>query len=61
MPYLGSFGLKFKNNIVEFEISSLEFVYFGKFREKMKMPKFGTKNALFGYFWTTSLKNYCHI
>ena len=20
-----------------------------KFREKMKMPKFGTKNALFGY------------
>ena len=50
MPYLGSFGLKFKNNIVEFEISSLEFVYFGKFRAKMKMPKFGTKNALFGYF-----------
>ena len=61
MPYLGSFGLKFKNNIVEFEISSLEFVYFGKFREKMKMPKFGTKNALFGYFGARVLKNYCHI
>ena len=23
-----------------------------KFREKMKFPKFGTKNGLFGYFWT---------
>ena len=27
----------------------------------MKMPKFGTKNALFGYFWARILKNYCHI
>ena len=25
------------------------------------MPKFGTKNALFGYFWDITLKNYCHI
>ena len=25
------------------------------------MSKFGTKNALFGYFWATILKNYCHI
>ena len=24
------------------------------------MPKFGTKNALFGYFWTRCLKSYCH-
>ena len=32
-----------------------------KFREKMTMPKFGTKNALFGYFWTRIFKNYCHI
>ena len=27
----------------------------------MKMPKFGTKSSLFGYFWARILKNYCHI
>ena len=27
----------------------------------MKMSKSGTKNALFGYFWPRTLKNYCHI
>ena len=25
------------------------------------MPKFGTKNAWFGYFWTGIWKQYCHI
>ena len=25
------------------------------------MPKFGTENALFGFFWPRMLKNYCHI
>ena len=25
------------------------------------MPKFGTKNALFAYFWARILKTYCHI
>ena len=25
------------------------------------MPKFGTTNALLGYFWGRILKNYCHI
>ena len=32
-----------------------------KFREKMKMPTIGTKNALFSYLWVKTLKNYCHI
>ena len=32
-----------------------------KIWQKTKMPKFGTKNALFGYFWARILKNYCHI
>ena len=33
-----------------------------KFCEETKMPKFGTKNALFGYFWARTLKkNYCKI
>ena len=32
------------------------------FRAKIKMPKFGTKNALLGYFWTEIFENkYCHI
>ena len=25
------------------------------------MPKVGTKNAMFWYFWARTLKNYCHI
>ena len=25
------------------------------------MPKFGSKNALFGYFWTRIWKHYCDI
>ena len=27
----------------------------------MTMPKTGTKNALFGYFWDKIFKNYCRI
>ena len=47
MPYLGVFGLEFENNIVIFEISTLE---------KMKTCEFGAKNALFGCFGTRTLK-----
>ena len=32
-----------------------------KFCEKMKMPKFGTQNALFGYFWARISKSYFYI
>ena len=32
-----------------------------KFREKMKMPNFGTENALFRYIWARILKNYFYI
>ena len=49
-------GLEYENNIAIFEISILELVQFVKFCEKMKMPKFGTKNAFFGYFWARILK-----
>ena len=55
MSYLGIFGLEFQKAIVIFEISTLEF------RVKEKMPKFGTKNALFGYVWDRILKYYCYI
>ena len=32
-----------------------------KIVRKNKNAKFGTKNALFGYFWAIILKTYCHI
>ena len=54
MSDLGIFELEFGNNIVIFEIIA-------KFRKIIKIPKLGTKNALFGYFWAGILKNYCHI
>ena len=41
--------------MVIFEISSL------KFCEKTKIPKFGPKNALVGYFCGRIWKNYFHI
>ena len=51
MPYLGIFGLEFEKNIVIFEISKHARIYrITKFCQITKMPKFGTKNALFGYF-----------
>ena len=45
-----------KSNVMHSQICLI-----AKFHEKTKMPKFGTKNALFGYFWVRILKNYCHI
>ena len=47
MPSLGVFGVEFKKTILIFEVSAIKFV---KFHEKIKLPKFGTKNAFFGYF-----------
>ena len=32
-----------------------------RFCEKTKIPKLGTKNSLFEYFWARILKNYYHI
>ena len=62
MPYLGIFRQKFKTNMIIFEISTLEFDFSGKFREKSKMPKFETKSALFGYFFLAGTwKQKCHI
>ena len=48
-PYLGTFRPKFGKTFVTFEISA-----FVKIRSFMlnKKTKFGTKIALFGYFWT---------
>ena len=54
MPDLVIFGLEFENNIRIFEIITLEFVLMQNFVKKM--PKFGTKNALLGYFLARILK-----
>ena len=69
MPNLGIFdqkcfisvflGKSFKNTIVIFKISILKFVYLQNFMKKI--PKFGTKNAWFGYFWARIWKQFCHI
>ena len=49
MLYLGIFGLEFENNTVIFETNTFEFIYLQNFAKKRS--KFGTKNALFGYYW----------
>ena len=60
MLYLGIFGLKFENIVCHISNQHPQICLFARFREK-KMPKFGTKGALFGYFWTRIFKNYCRI
>ena len=32
-----------------------------KISQKIKLPKFPTKNALFEYFWARASKNYCDV
>ena len=43
MPYLSTFGQKFKKTIVIFEISTFEFAFLENFAKKTKMPTFGPK------------------
>ena len=50
MLYLGIFGLEFRKAIVIFEINALKFVWLQSLVQ-LKIIKFGTKNALFRYFW----------
>ena len=66
MPDLGILGLEFENNIVIFEISSLEFIELLNLTEKQKclnlgpkMPYLGIfdKNCFLGVFLGKSFKN----
>ena len=50
MLHLGSFGLEFENNIVKFEISTLEFVYLQNFAKKQKYLNLGLKLLSLGIF-----------
>ena len=62
ISYLGVLWLELKEKtIVIFEISTLGFFLIVKYCELIKMPKFGTKSALYGYFDARILNNYCHI
>ena len=56
MPYLGIFGKEIQESIAIFGMSTLDFVKLRNFVKKMKMLKFGTKNAWFGYFWARNSK-----
>ena len=61
MLYLGIFRLKsWKNHCHDWN-QHPEICQVPKFCGKAKFPIFGTKNALFGYFWARILKKYCHI
>ena len=51
MPYLIIFGVEFQKTIVIFEINTLRLVKFQNLLKKQKMPKFWSKNVLFGCFW----------
>ena len=61
MPYLNIFGLEFKKNYCHISNQHPQICQIAKFCEETKLPKFGTKNALFRYFWDRILKNCCHI
>ena len=50
MAYLGIFGIEFEKNYFHIWNQHLRIGLITKFREIMKMAKFGTKNALFGMF-----------
>ena len=54
-------GNNYKGNCSHIWNQHPRFCLIVKFCEKTKIPKFGTKNVLFGYFWARILKNYCQI
>ena len=61
MPYLGTFGQEFWKSYCQIWNQHPWICLNPKYRELKKMPKFGTKSALFGLFLARILKNYSHI
>ena len=71
MPYLSIFdqkchiwlflGKNFKKNYYDIWNHYPWICLIAKYCEIMKIPKFGTKSALFWYFSARVLKHYCHI
>ena len=61
MPCLGIYRQEFEKKFLTAKVITLEFAKMVSFMQKKKNVKFGTKIALFGYFWATILKNYFYI
>ena len=55
MPYLDIFWVEFENCHILKQLPRICLT--AKFCQIMKMAKFGTKNDLFGYFWTKNFLN----
>ena len=57
IPYLGIFtGLEILKHYCHIWNQHPQICLIGKFCQKTKMHKFGTKNVFFGYFWVNFLK-----
>ena len=52
MPYLGVSGSNFEKLLSYLKSALANLCLIAKFHARIKMPKFGTKNALFSCFWT---------
>ena len=62
IPDFGYFSMKFENtNYCYIKNPRPRVLLIEKFRVRIKMPKFGTKNNLFVYLWAGILRNYCDI
>ena len=59
--HVANFGLVFCQNYCHIWNQHLQICLIVKFVEKTKIPKFGTKNALFRYFWAGIWQKNCHI
>ena len=58
---LGIFVLEFQKNYCHIWNQHPWIFLIAKFCEKIKLPKFKTTNALFGYFWSGNWTKYSHI
>ena len=58
MPYFifGYFGARILKNLLSYLRSAPSICVNAKFREKMKMPKFGYKTSLLRYIWARIFK-----
>ena len=56
MPYLGFFRLTFERKLLLY-LKQPRILQNAKLHAELKILKFGTKYALFGYFWAEILKN----
>ena len=61
MSYLGGFGQEFSKYCCRVLNQHPQICLIVKFWGKTRIPKFGTKNAWFRYFWAAIWKQYCDM